>query len=51
MRAFPEAIEAYCAAMAEQADALDAQAAAARQACADAAAHILPGWWTPICAP
>ncbi|MBK7192880.1 MAG: hypothetical protein IPH80_10400 [Myxococcales bacterium] len=51
VRAFPEAIEAYCAAMAEQADALDAQAAAARQACADAAAHILPGWWTPICTP
>ena len=26
---------------------------AARQACADAAAaaHVAPGWWTPICTP
>lgn len=51
VRGYPEAIEAYCATMAEQADALDAQATAARQACADAAASAAPGWWTPICTP
>lgn len=53
VRPYAEAREVYCATMAEQADALDAQAAAARQACADtaAAAHVAPGWWTPICTP
>lgn len=51
VRSYAEATAVYCDALEEKAATIDAQANAARRVCADAAAHILPGWWTPICTP